>query len=363
MSIDQIIDDFAVLDDWDERYRYIIDLGRKMAPFPDALAHRRRQGARLRQPSLAGLHPRERQARLRRRQRRPDRPWTDCYSVADLFRQNARRNPRPRRQENPRHARPRHPSKPATLERPLLDGRTHPRRRPRGDGRTDRSGLRRCRVSFTTTKATKVAKSITCASRQDPAAANAPYYYLVRTLVAFVLCVKLLPPKLLRLGRRFRRRRRQLLRSAFAAERHAGSAGLRQHDRVVGRVGIDRARRGGLHHVGATGKRGLRRGFGIRKARRRLDQRLGGLHTLRRFRPAQARSSPSPRAPAITSCGANAPTKVGVSAGATTACATACAAAGAAAEASRNSPARMQTPRDLQHVDRARRPAHRRRPR
>jgi cysteine desulfuration protein SufE len=37
MSIEQIIDDFAVLDDWDERYRYIIDLGRKMEPFPEAL--------------------------------------------------------------------------------------------------------------------------------------------------------------------------------------------------------------------------------------------------------------------------------------------------------------------------------------
>lgn len=37
MSIDRIIDDFAVLDDWDERYRYIIDLGRKMQPFPEAL--------------------------------------------------------------------------------------------------------------------------------------------------------------------------------------------------------------------------------------------------------------------------------------------------------------------------------------
>ena len=36
MTIDQIIDDFAVLDDWDERYRYIIDLGRKMPPLPDA---------------------------------------------------------------------------------------------------------------------------------------------------------------------------------------------------------------------------------------------------------------------------------------------------------------------------------------
>ena len=37
MTIDRIIDDFAVLDDWDERYRYIIDLGRKMEPFPEAL--------------------------------------------------------------------------------------------------------------------------------------------------------------------------------------------------------------------------------------------------------------------------------------------------------------------------------------
>jgi cysteine desulfuration protein SufE len=36
LNIDQIIDDFAVIDDWDERYRYIIDLGRKMPPVPDA---------------------------------------------------------------------------------------------------------------------------------------------------------------------------------------------------------------------------------------------------------------------------------------------------------------------------------------
>ncbi|MBI1212905.1 MAG: cysteine desulfuration protein SufE [Alphaproteobacteria bacterium] len=36
MSIEQIIDDFSVLDDWDERYRYIIELGRQMAPLPEA---------------------------------------------------------------------------------------------------------------------------------------------------------------------------------------------------------------------------------------------------------------------------------------------------------------------------------------
>jgi cysteine desulfuration protein SufE len=36
MAIDQIISDFAVLDDWEERYRYIIDLGRQLTPLPEA---------------------------------------------------------------------------------------------------------------------------------------------------------------------------------------------------------------------------------------------------------------------------------------------------------------------------------------
>ena len=31
MSIEQIIDDFDVLDNWDDRYRYVIELGRKLA--------------------------------------------------------------------------------------------------------------------------------------------------------------------------------------------------------------------------------------------------------------------------------------------------------------------------------------------
>jgi len=36
VGIEQIIDDFSVLDDWEERYRYIIELGRRMQPLPDA---------------------------------------------------------------------------------------------------------------------------------------------------------------------------------------------------------------------------------------------------------------------------------------------------------------------------------------
>src|SRR5262249_27820035 len=30
MNIDEIIDNFAVLDDWDDRYRYVIELGREL---------------------------------------------------------------------------------------------------------------------------------------------------------------------------------------------------------------------------------------------------------------------------------------------------------------------------------------------
>jgi cysteine desulfuration protein SufE len=33
----EIADEFAFFGDWTERYQYLIDLGRKLAPFPDAL--------------------------------------------------------------------------------------------------------------------------------------------------------------------------------------------------------------------------------------------------------------------------------------------------------------------------------------
>ena len=35
-TIDEIIENFAFLDDWDDRYRYVIELGRTLAPLPDA---------------------------------------------------------------------------------------------------------------------------------------------------------------------------------------------------------------------------------------------------------------------------------------------------------------------------------------
>lgn len=35
-SIEQIRDDFAFLDDWEDRYRYVIELGRDLEPLSDA---------------------------------------------------------------------------------------------------------------------------------------------------------------------------------------------------------------------------------------------------------------------------------------------------------------------------------------
>ncbi|MFO1149306.1 MAG: SufE family protein [Alsobacter sp.] len=35
-SIDDILENFSYLDDWDDRYRYLIELGRSLEPLPDA---------------------------------------------------------------------------------------------------------------------------------------------------------------------------------------------------------------------------------------------------------------------------------------------------------------------------------------
>jgi cysteine desulfuration protein SufE len=36
MSLQQILDDFEMLDSWDDRYRYVIELGRALPEFPEA---------------------------------------------------------------------------------------------------------------------------------------------------------------------------------------------------------------------------------------------------------------------------------------------------------------------------------------
>lgn len=37
MSIEDIIENFSYLDDWEDRYKYVIELGRELEPMPEAL--------------------------------------------------------------------------------------------------------------------------------------------------------------------------------------------------------------------------------------------------------------------------------------------------------------------------------------
>ena len=37
MTVEEIIENFELLDDWEERYRYIIDLGKRLPPLPEEL--------------------------------------------------------------------------------------------------------------------------------------------------------------------------------------------------------------------------------------------------------------------------------------------------------------------------------------
>jgi cysteine desulfuration protein SufE len=38
-TINEIIENFELLDEWDDRYRYLIELGRELAPLPEAAHH------------------------------------------------------------------------------------------------------------------------------------------------------------------------------------------------------------------------------------------------------------------------------------------------------------------------------------
>jgi cysteine desulfuration protein SufE len=36
MSVDEVIENFELMEEWDDRYRYLIELGRTLAPLPEA---------------------------------------------------------------------------------------------------------------------------------------------------------------------------------------------------------------------------------------------------------------------------------------------------------------------------------------
>ncbi|MHC2471881.1 hypothetical protein ACVJF0_002858 [Bradyrhizobium elkanii] len=138
-TIDEIRDNFALLDEWDDRYRYVIELGRTLEPLSEAehSAENKVQGC----VSQVWLSKRvERDANGE-----PRLIYigdSDAHIVRGLvaivltlfFRADAQGNPRHRRACAVRRIRLPRPSDAATLQRLALDGRPHPQRCARGAG-------------------------------------------------------------------------------------------------------------------------------------------------------------------------------------------------------------------------------------
>ena len=51
-GIDEIIDNFSLLDEWDDRYRYVIELGRTLPPLADQAHNEANKVQRNHSPSL-----------------------------------------------------------------------------------------------------------------------------------------------------------------------------------------------------------------------------------------------------------------------------------------------------------------------
>ena len=89
-AIDDIIDNFSLLDEWDDRYRYVIELGRGMSPLPEI--HRsdanKVQGCAS-QVWLATtpVSTANSRAQLHRRQRRPYRARAGRHPAVGRLRQ------------------------------------------------------------------------------------------------------------------------------------------------------------------------------------------------------------------------------------------------------------------------------------
>ena len=119
---DEIADDFAFLDDWEDRYRYVIELGRAMPPPRRRAEEPGDEGRGLRQPGVDRAAARPGTARgplrLRRRVGRPDRPRPDRRPPRALRRPRPRGGARGRRAGGARPARARAAPVLAAVERP-----------------------------------------------------------------------------------------------------------------------------------------------------------------------------------------------------------------------------------------------------
>ena len=82
-TLDEIIDNFSLLEEWDDRYRYVIELGRGLRRLSERDRTDSQQGAGLRQPGLACDHRAPQRRRTDRRS--PSRGDSDAHIVRGLI--------------------------------------------------------------------------------------------------------------------------------------------------------------------------------------------------------------------------------------------------------------------------------------
>src|ERR1700694_4031621 len=137
MTIDEIRDNFALLDEWDDRYRYVIELGRTLDPMPEAehSAANKVQGcaSQVWLAKRGGPHPCQGAvAELSRRQRRAYRARTDRDPADAVFRPYPAGNSCNRCDPCVRRIRILRAPDAAAFQRPARHGRAHSLRRPPG---------------------------------------------------------------------------------------------------------------------------------------------------------------------------------------------------------------------------------------
>ena len=131
-TIDEIVENFTLLDEWDDRYRYVIELGRTLAPLAES-AHteaNKVQGCASQVWLLTHVKPDGAAGPVLRFEGDSDAHIVRGL-VAILFALYSGKRRRRSWPPMPRAVRPHRPAREphaATLERLALDGRAHPRR-------------------------------------------------------------------------------------------------------------------------------------------------------------------------------------------------------------------------------------------
>ncbi len=102
MTIDEIIENFSLLDEWDDRYRYVIELGRTLPPLPETQRNEinKVQGCASQVWLATTVKPNGAGGPIltfRGRQRRPHRARPHRHPVCPLLRQGGARDPVDRR--------------------------------------------------------------------------------------------------------------------------------------------------------------------------------------------------------------------------------------------------------------------------